>query len=51
MAWYLKGEVTQCDHREYGFAQLKVKQLGQTHTADALFDTLGDEMQVRKASG
>ncbi|KAH8101021.1 GMP synthase [Cristinia sonorae] len=51
MAWNMKGEVTKCDHREYGFAQLKVQKLGSSHSADALFESLGDEMQVWMSHG
>ena len=49
MAWNMKGKVAQCDHREYGFAQLHVKKIGkdgESSSVDALFETLGDEMQV-----
>ncbi|TCD60556.1 GMP synthase (glutamine-hydrolyzing), partial [Steccherinum ochraceum] len=51
IAWKLGGEVTQCDHREYGFAQLRVKKLGAEHTADALFESLGEDMQVWMSHG
>lgn len=46
----MKGEVTKCDHREYGFAQLQVSVNG-NHSADSLFDTLGEEMQVWMSHG
>lgn len=47
MAWFLKGSVSQCDHREYGFAQLQVLKLGEgNESSDALFEGLGDQMQV-----
>lgn len=47
MAWNMKGKVTKCDHREYGFAQLKVKKFGtEGSSVDALFEGLGDGMQV-----
>ena len=46
MAWLMNGEVSKCDHREYGFAQLQIAANGNS-TADKLFDTLGAEMQVR----
>lgn len=47
MAWNLKGKVTKCDHREYGFAQLQISMIGSgDEPADALFEGLGDEMQV-----
>jgi len=45
MAWQLKGKVAQCDHREYGFAQIHVKKVG--NGADALFEGLGDKLEVR----
>ena len=44
----MKGKVSQCDHREYGFAQLKVQKLGAGSSVDALFEGLGDEMQVKR---
>lgn len=43
----MKGKVSKCDHREYGFAQLQVKNGAAGSSADALFEGLGDEMQVR----
>lgn len=47
MAWFLKGSVSRCDHREYGFAQLQVISLGEDKaSADALFEGLGERMQV-----
>ena len=45
MAWQLKGKVAKCDHREYGFAQIHVKKLG--NGSDVLFEGLGDELEVR----
>ena len=43
----MKGKVVKCDHREYGFTQLKVaKTKGSNATVNALFEGLGDEMQV-----
>ncbi|KAF7791632.1 hypothetical protein EIP86_002651 [Pleurotus ostreatoroseus] len=50
MAWTMKGKVTKCDHREYGFAQLQVSSNGNS-SADALFETLGEEMQVWMSHG
>lgn len=38
------------DHREYGFAQVQVSKLGNNATVDALFEGLGEEMQVRSVS-
>ena len=46
MAWQLKGKVARCDHREYGFAQIRVDKIG--NGADALFEGLGDELEVRE---
>ena len=46
MAWQLKGKVARCDHREYGFAQIRVDNIG--NGADALFEGLGDELEVRE---
>lgn len=52
MAWNLKGKVTKCDHREYGFAQLQISMIGSgDEPADALFEGLGDEMQVWMSHG
>lgn len=45
IAWNLKGQVVKCDHREYGFAIVQIAQFGQG-SVDALFEDLGDEMQV-----
>lgn len=46
IAWNLNGEVTKCDHREYGFAKVQINKLGDGSSVDALFEGLGDEMQV-----
>lgn len=46
MAWQLKGKVAECDHREYGFAQIHVEKIG--NGADMLFEGLGDELEVRR---
>lgn len=52
MAWNMKGEVTKCDHREYGFAQLQISKIGSGNdSVDALFEGLGDEMQVWMSHG
>ncbi|EPT01677.1 hypothetical protein FOMPIDRAFT_1161212 [Fomitopsis schrenkii] len=52
IAWQLKGQVSKCDHREYGFAQLQVNKIGSgKKTVDALFEGLGDEMQVWMSHG
>ena len=46
MAWQLKGKVAKCERREYGFAQIQVKKIG--NGGDALFEGLGDELEVRE---
>lgn len=54
IAWNLKGQVTQCDHREYGYAAIQISRFGNGNdnsTVDALFDGLGDEMQVWMSHG
>ncbi|TFK36741.1 hypothetical protein BDQ12DRAFT_686411 [Crucibulum laeve] len=51
IAWNLKGEVTKCDHREYGFAEVTINKLGDGSSVDALFEGLGDEMQVWMSHG
>ncbi|KAJ7198313.1 hypothetical protein GGX14DRAFT_470151 [Mycena pura] len=52
MAWQLKGTVDKCDHREYGFAQLKMSKVGGDNASvDVLFDGLGNEMQVWMSHG
>ncbi|KAG6334273.1 hypothetical protein ID866_4813, partial [Astraeus odoratus] len=50
IAWNLKGEVTNCSHREYGYAAIEMSRFG-NGTADALFEGLGDEMQVWMSHG
>lgn len=43
----MKGKVSKCDHREYGFAQLQVRNSATSGSSvDALFEGLGEEMQV-----
>ncbi|KZT67444.1 GMP synthase [Daedalea quercina L-15889] len=52
IAWQMKGKVSQCEHREYGFAQIQVNKIGSgSQSADALFDGLGEEMQVWMSHG
>ncbi|KAI5988693.1 hypothetical protein EDD15DRAFT_1351106 [Pisolithus albus] len=54
IAWNLKGEVTRCDHREYGYAAIQINRFGNgddNSTVDALFEDLGDEMQVWMSHG
>jgi GMP synthase (glutamine-hydrolysing) len=49
MAWNLGGQVTKCDHREYGFAEVKINnKIGGEGSVDALFEGLGDELQVHE---
>lgn len=45
MAWNLGGEVTKCDHREYGSANITINKFG-NGSADALFSGFGEEMKV-----
>lgn len=48
MAWNLQGKVAKCEHREYGYAQIQISKVGDSGSSvDALFDGLGEEMQVR----
>ena len=47
MAWQLGGKVKQCDHREYGFAKVQIAKLGNGNSADALFEGLGDDLEVK----
>ena len=42
----MKGKVSKCDHREYGFASVDIKKLGSNSDADALFEGLGDSLEV-----
>ncbi|KAI6130126.1 hypothetical protein EV401DRAFT_613072 [Pisolithus croceorrhizus] len=54
IAWNLKGQVTRCDNREYGYASIYISRFGNGNdnsTVDALFDGLGDEMQVWMSHG
>ncbi|KAJ7716964.1 hypothetical protein DFH07DRAFT_861744 [Mycena maculata] len=52
MAWQMKGKVDKCDHREYGFAQVHMSKIGGDNASvDALFEGLGDEMQVWMSHG
>ncbi|KAI0316907.1 GMP synthase [Amylostereum chailletii] len=52
IAWNLKGKVAKCDHREYGFAQVQITKAGEKGSSvDALFEGLGDEMQVWMSHG
>ncbi|KZT23068.1 GMP synthase [Neolentinus lepideus HHB14362 ss-1] len=52
MAWKMEGKVAQCDHREYGFAKVQVSKInGSNSSVDALFDGLGEEMEVWMSHG
>ena len=43
----MKGKVAKCEHREYGFAQVQISKVGGDNSGvDALFDGLGEELQV-----
>jgi GMP synthase (glutamine-hydrolysing) len=44
------GKIDKCDHREYGFAEVKMNKIGGEGNVDALFEGLGDEMQVASDS-
>ena len=46
MAWNLGGQITRCDHREYGSAKMKMNKVGGEGSLSTLFRGLGDEMQV-----
>jgi hypothetical protein len=50
ITWQLQGQVGKCDHREYGKAQLQMTHVVGETTVDALFEGLGDEMQVCQLS-
>ncbi len=48
IAWNLGGTVAECSHREYGFAHVQINKFGSDRlSVDALFEGLGDEMEVR----
>ncbi|KAI0636030.1 GMP synthase [Trametes polyzona] len=52
MAWNMGGKVAKCEHREYGFAQVQISKIGgESKGADALFQDLGDELQVWMSHG
>lgn len=49
IAWNLGGTVAKCERREYGFARVQISKFGSDRsTVDALFEGLGDEMEVRR---
>lgn len=47
IAWNLGGEVTKCDHREYGSANITIAKHG-NGSVDALFAGFGDEMKASR---
>lgn len=49
IAWNLGGEVTKCDHREYGSANITIAKHG-NGSADALFAGFKDEMKVSRVA-
>ncbi|PFH50029.1 hypothetical protein AMATHDRAFT_75849 [Amanita thiersii Skay4041] len=52
MAWNMGGAVTKCEHREYGYAMLQLTKIeSESSATDALFEGLGDEMQVWMSHG
>ena len=49
IAWNLGGTVAKCSHREYGFARVEINKFGSDQSSvDALFEGMGDEMEVRR---
>ncbi|KAG2071160.1 GMP synthase [Suillus decipiens] len=47
-----KGQVAKCDHREYGLAEVQIsRSSGSGNSVDALFEGLGDQMQVWMSHG
>lgn len=53
IAWNLGGKVARCDHREYGSARVQISKFGTggSSSVDALFEGLGDEMEVWMSHG
>ncbi|KAI9439840.1 GMP synthase [Lactarius indigo] len=53
IAWNLGGKVAKCDHREYGSARVQISKFGTggSSSVDALFEGLGDEMEVWMSHG
>jgi hypothetical protein len=45
IAWNLGGEVTKCDRREYGPADITINKFG-NGSVDALLEGLGDKMKA-----
>jgi len=51
MALNHQGVVAQSSHREYGFAQIQISEINGNSSTDALFEGLGDNMQVWMSHG
>ncbi|KAI0052259.1 GMP synthase [Auriscalpium vulgare] len=52
LAWQLGGTVANCDHREYGFAQVQINKIDKGGSSvNALFEGLGDDLQVWMSHG
>lgn len=52
ICWNHKGQVAKCDHREYGLAQVQISRSSESgNSVDALFEGLGDQMQVWMSHG
>ncbi|KAG1759749.1 GMP synthase [Suillus occidentalis] len=52
ICWNHKGQVAKCDHREYGLAEVQISRFGESgNSVDALFEGLGDQMQVWMSHG
>ncbi|KAG1804433.1 GMP synthase [Suillus subaureus] len=52
ICWNHKGQVAKCDHREYGLAEVQISRSSESgNSVDALFEGLGDQMQVWMSHG
>ncbi|KAG1834949.1 class I glutamine amidotransferase-like protein, partial [Suillus subalutaceus] len=52
ICWNHKGRVAKCDHREYGLAEVQISRSSESvSSVDALFEGLGDQMQVWMSHG
>jgi GMP synthase (glutamine-hydrolysing) len=52
ICWNHKGQVAKCDHREYGLAEFQISRSSESgNSVDALFEGLGDQMQVWMSHG
>ncbi|KAG1772222.1 hypothetical protein EV702DRAFT_1181328 [Suillus placidus] len=48
ICWNHKGQVAKCDHGDYGLAEVQISRFSESeNSVDALFEGLGDRMQVR----